>query len=259
MAEIQDFEDDTSGQLDEFDAVEQKSAEQKPEEEKKIESVLPEKYRGKSVEEVIRMHQEAEKLIDRHTHEVGEVRKLADELIKSQLSSKAKEVEKAPEVDFFENPQEAIRQQIENNPRLQAAEAYAIEARQQQAKQEFFRRHPDAGSILSETGFQEWVKASRVRSQLFDLANNYDIDAGDELLSTYKELKSVRQQKTVVADTAVRNQSMKAASVETGGSGESSQKIYRRADLIRLNMRDPAKYAAMSEDIMRAYAEGRVK
>ena len=39
---------------------------------------LPEKYRSKTLEEVIRMHQEAEKLIGKQAQEVGEVRKLAE-------------------------------------------------------------------------------------------------------------------------------------------------------------------------------------
>jgi hypothetical protein len=52
---------------------------------------------------------------------------------------------------------------------------------------------------------------------------------------------------------------LQAAAVDTGGSGESSRKIYRRADLIRLKMTNPAKYEAMSDEILAAYAEKRVK
>jgi hypothetical protein len=52
---------------------------------------------------------------------------------------------------------------------------------------------------------------------------------------------------------------MKAAAVDTGGTGESGKKIYRRADLIRLKMTDPNRYDALSDEIMAAYQEGRVK
>ena len=64
------------------------------------------------------MHQEAEKLIGRQAQEVSEVRKLADELLKRQLSSSAApEIEQnAPEVDFFENPQVAVKRAIESDP-----------------------------------------------------------------------------------------------------------------------------------------------
>jgi hypothetical protein len=79
------------------------------------------------------------------------------------------------------------------------------------------------------------------------------------LLSTYKELRVVKQQQVAKVDTTARDQSLKAASVDTGGSGETTRKVYRRADLIRLKMRDPVKYDAMSDEIMAAYSEGRVK
>ena len=71
---------------------------------------LPDKYRDKSLEDIVRMHQEAEKLIGKQAQEVGEVRKLADELIKQNLSSKQQPIkEDEPEVDFFENPQKAVQ------------------------------------------------------------------------------------------------------------------------------------------------------
>lgn len=248
MAEIQDFDDEVS----EIEAVE-KQQEVAPE---PVE--LPSKYKGKSVEDVVRMHQEAEKLIERQGREVGEVRKLADELIKSQLTPKA-EVEKPKEVDFFENPQEAIRQQIESNPRVIAAENYARQMQAEQSKQRLAQMHPDIQEIVTDAGFRDWVNASRVRTQLFQQADNYDLDAANELLSTYKELRGVRQKNIAAVDNTVRDKTLKAAAVDTGGSGESSQKVFRRADLIRLKMRDPAKYEAMSDEIMAAYQSGRVK
>jgi hypothetical protein len=183
---------------------------------------------------------------------------LPDKLIKSQLIPKA-EPEKPKEVDFFENPQEAIRQQIENNPRVLAAEQYAKQVQAEQSRQRLMQIHPDVQQIVGDAGFQEWVKASRVRTQLFQQADNYDVDAAHELLSTYKELRGVRQRVVSEAENTARDKALKAAAVDSGGSGESSQKIYRRADLIRLKMRDPAKYEARSDEIMAAYASGRVK
>ena len=52
---------------------------------------------------------------------------------------------------------------------------------------------------------------------------------------------------------------MKAAQVDVGGSGESSKRVYRRADLIRLKMTDPQRYETLSDEIMQAYSEGRVR
>ena len=252
MAEMQDLD---SSDIGEIEAVEAKD------EPKSIVSEvldLPEKYKGKSVNDVVRMHQEAEKLIERQGREVGEVRKLADELIKSQLTPKPV-VEQPKEVDFFENPQEAIRQQIENHPRVQAAEQFARQAQMEQAKQKFAQLHPDAQQIVQDDGFKAWVGASKVRQQMFQQADAYDLDVANELLSTYKELRAVKQQKVAEVDNTARDKTLQAASVETGGSGESGKKIYRRADLIRLKMREPNKYEAMADEILEAYRSGRVK
>ncbi len=49
------------------------------------------------------------------------------------------------------------------------------------------------------------------------------------------------------------------SNVDVGGSGESSKKVYRRADLIQLQLRDPDRYAALSDEIMQAYIEKRVR
>ena len=252
---IQDLDD--SQEIGELEAVEQQQEPQQVRE-PEPEPELPEKYRGKSPAEIARMHQEAEKLLARQSQEVGEVRKLADELIKSQLVKKP-EAEKPKEVDFFENPQEAIRRAVESNPEVMAAKQYAVAAQRQLAQQQLVQKHPDMPQVVQDPDFINWVKGSRVRTQLFQQADAYDLDAADELLSTYKELRGKKQQVEVKADKTARDQMLKTAAVDTGGSGESGKKVYRRADLIRLKMTNPAKYEAMEDEILAAYTEGRVK
>jgi len=249
---------DIDGEVGEFEAV----AKIQQQQELKPEYQLPDRYRGKSVEDVVKMHGEAEKLIARQAQEVGEVRKLADELIKSQLSTKPKE-ETSEEIDFFENPKEAVRRAVETNPDLVQAKQFAQEARQEQAKLKLIQMHPDFSTVVGDTGFQDWVKSSRFRSQLFNQAESYDVDAAHELLSTYKALNAGKQQQAAgqmaQSDNATRTRQVSAASVDVGGSGDMSKKSFRRADLIRLKMRDPNKYEAMQDEIMAAYAEDRVR
>lgn len=251
MAEMQDLEDESLGEIDVVN--------QEIEQRQQVEDV-PEKYRGKSVQDVIRMHEEAEKLISRQGQEVGDLRKLADDFLRSQLTqAKASEPEKPKEIDFFENPQAAIQSAIEQNPKVRAAEQYAQQMQQEQARMRLNQKHPDASGVVQDPDFQQWVKASAVRQRLFAQADAFDADAADELLSTYKEIKSLKTQRVKEIDTSSRDKAMKSASVDAGGSGESGQKMYRRADLIRLKMRDPSKYESMQDEIMAAYSEGRVK
>ena len=240
-------------ELDNKTTTEVKKEEQKPE--------VPDKYRGKSVEDIVRMHQEAEKLIGKQAQEVGEVRKLADELIKQQLSTTQQATTKEEtEVDFFEDPQKAVRSAVERHPDVLAAKDASLRLKRMEAQTKLREKHSDMDTIVQNPDFVEWVKASPTRLKLYaDADANFDTEAADELLSTFKELKSIRQQQSKNDGDAVRQQNLKAASVDVGGTGESSKKIYRRADLIRLRMTDPNRYEALSDEIMRAYAENRVK
>lgn len=228
---------------------------------------LPEKYRGKSAIEIAKMHQEAEKLIGRQANEVHEVRSLADQLLKQQLESKAREtkpIEESLEEDFFADPASAVNRQVEKHPAVLEARQAALEMKRMKTAQQLASKHPDFATIASDTGFQDWVKSSAIRLNLFAKADaEFDFESADELLSTYKELKQIKQQnqstQTAAVESKAQEQAMRAATVDVGGAGESSRKVYRRVDLIKLKMTDPDRYMQLSDEIMAAYAEGRVK
>lgn len=222
---------------------------------------LPEKYRAKSLEEVVRMHQEAERLIGKQAQEVGEVRKLADELIKQNLSGTLQPIkEEDPEVDFFENPQKAVQGQIDRHPDVLAARQAGMDFRRMQIQQKLNAEHPDYSQVVSDSDFHNWVKSSPIRLGLYAKADaEFDYDSANELLSTFKELRGIKAKQSDQANDAIRTKSMRAAQVDVGGSGESSKRVYRRADLIRLKMTDPSRYEALNDEILAAYAEGRVR
>jgi hypothetical protein len=47
--------------------------------------------------------------------------------------------------------------------------------------------------------------------------------------------------------------------MESGSTGSSSRKVYKRSDLIRLRIEKPEYYLENEAEYMKAYAEGRVK
>jgi hypothetical protein len=258
-------------EVQEITPQEDSTSVEQPKEETKSESVLtdiiPEKYKGKSVEEIVKMHQEAEKLIGRQANEVHEVRSLADQLLKQQLETQAKQakpIEESLEEDFFADPASAVNRQVEKHPAVLEARQAALEMKKMKTAQQLSTKHPDFATIASDAGFQDWVKSSAIRINLFAKADaEYDFESADELLSTYKELRQIKQQNQAAQSAAVESksqeQAMKAATVDVGGAGETSRKVYRRADLIKLRMTDPDRYMQMSDEIMQAYSEGRVK
>lgn len=100
--------------------------EQPPQEE----PTLPDKYQGKSLEQVVQMHQEAEKLLGRQSSEVGELRKVVDDYITSQTEQPApqqKTVEPEDDIDYFTDPQAAVNRAIENHPKIKEAQEYSTQ------------------------------------------------------------------------------------------------------------------------------------
>jgi hypothetical protein len=105
------------------------------------------------------------------------------------------------------------------------------------------------------------VGESQFRTNLLRQADrNFDYEAADEIFSLWKDRQSLIGQ-TVNAEKSSRNSALKAASTggASGTSETNSKKIFRRADIIKLMKNDPDRYTAMSDEIMLAYAEGRVK
>jgi hypothetical protein len=230
------------------------------------EAAIPEKYKGKSLDEIVKMHQEAEKLIGRQAQEVGEVRKLADELIKQQLNTNKQDTQPRAEdneIDYFADPDKAVNHAVENNPVVRQLKEQAEMQTRQQAAAQLQAKFPNFQDIVASEDFANWIKTSKVRLDLFAKANNYDFDSAEELLDTYTQLRGVKAQQAddtlKKGEEVKRNQTLRAATVQKGGTGEVGKPIYRRVDLIRLRMQDPERYNAMQDDIMAAYNEGRVK
>lgn len=235
-----------------------------PELEQSTEEELPDKYKGKSTAEIVRMHQEAEKLLGRQSSEVGELRKVVDDYIQTQLSTtnapKTTD-EQQEEIDFFSDPEKAVDNAISNHPKIKQAEQASVEYQQKTAMSELQKRHPDMKDILSDGKFVDWIKASKIRTQLFAQADqDYDYEAADELFSTWKERQQIVSQ-TANNEKQQRKDALKAASTGNArGSGEKpSKKIYRRSDIIKLMKDNPERYLALSDEIMQAYQERRVR
>jgi hypothetical protein len=255
----------------EFNDVEELSEEQQEPEavaaEEKPEVVIPDKYQGKSVEDIVKMHQEAEKLIGKQAQEVGEVRRLADELLKRELAqNKAVETpQEDTEVDYFSDPVSAVNQAVEKHPAIAEARQQAQSIKQQQVTQRLNQEFPNFNEITQDPKFFEWVKASPVRTRLFTEAHSqFDYESAVELLSTWNMINPSQPKQTSSPELVAESKKgtandLRTAAVNTGSPAPSSRKTYRRADLINLRLRDPARYEAMSDEIMAAYAEGRVK
>lgn len=236
---------------------------EEPKVEEKVETKpedVPEKYRGKSLKDIVSMHQEAERLIGRQGSEVGELRKVVDDFIKTQTAKESK-TQEAPVSDdeFFVEPQSAVKRAIDNHPAIKEAQQATLLMKRDQTLAQLRSEFPNVSDIVQSPDFAEWIKNSRVRTELFARAETqFDYDSAKELLSTWNEKQSITKK---VAETSKvdRDQQLKAADIGSQGATESvAKKKYRRSDIIKLMQTDPDKYDAMSLEIMAAYKEGRV-
>ena len=205
------------------------------------------------------MYQESEKLIGKQGNEVGELRRIVDDFIKSQVVNK-KEAEEPEEVDFYGDPEKAVKKAIENHPSVKQAQEAAIAMRRAETISKLESKYGDITAIASDESFQEWVKGSKVRMQLLAQAETqFDYDAADELLSNWTERTKVAKEVSQQVKQE-RSSQLKAADAGSKGNTEgTSKKIYRRSDIIELMQKNPSRYAALQDEILKAYSEGRVK
>jgi|TARA_R110000803_G_scaffold199612_1_gene263693 hypothetical protein len=231
------------------------------EEQASPEDDIPDKYKGKSTADIVRMHQEAEKLLGRQSSEVGELRSVVDSYIQTQLDTTSTPEETEEDIDFFSDPDKAVARAIKNHPSIKAAEKQTQQYKQSTAMSQLTSKHPEMQDIVSDPKFVEWIKGSKIRTQLFAQADTqYDYDAADELFSNWKERQGAINQ-TVATEKTERKKAVKNASNgNTAGSGEAnSRKVYRRSDIIKLMKDDPERYLSLSDEITQAYATGRVR
>jgi len=230
------------------------------------ESTIPEKYAGKSLEEVIEMHQNAEKILGKQGMEVGHQRKLIDSLMATQQQAPEaitpKEEPVPFEDQFYADPANAVNSAIEKHPDVVKAKETRAMQNQALNQAQLESAHPDFMEIVESNDFRNWVGASKIRQELFRTADSYDFESANELFTTWKQINMASKTAEVKKKEKVkREKALQKTSSETRSSGDSvgGKKIYRRADLINLQVTDPTRYATLADEIQSAYAEGRVK
>jgi hypothetical protein len=227
----------------------------------------PEKYAGKSLEDVIGMHQNVEQEYGRQANEVGSQRKLIEQLLAAQEQANQPTMPAEEPVDFednfYDDPAKAVNSAIENHPDIIRAKEERFKNAQQANLSQLENTHPDFMQVVGDTDFQKWIGKSSIRTELFRKADaEYDFNSANELIGTWKQISMIDKTKEVKkAEKVKRQKAMRQTSSETRSSGDSvgGKKMYRRSDLINLQVSDPGRYADLADEIQLAYMEGRVR
>jgi len=230
--------------------------------EAEIKDELPQKFQGKEAADIAKSYLELEKELGRKNNEVGELRKLTDEILQQQLENPTKnETETSIDLDdLLENPNDVVTKAIDSNPTIAKLQEQMQQAVIAEKRKGFEGKHTDWNDVLQSGDFQSWVTSSPVRQNMFANANqSYDYAVLDEVFSLYKDVRGAAKEKAEETASTKRKKALNDTSVEKGSTGEVTKKVYRRADLIRLKQTNPQRYSDMSEEIYLAYQEGRVK
>ena len=234
---------------------------------------LPEKYKGKSVEEIVEMHRNLESLYGRMANDLGKQRQITDQLLdlKREEDLAKNQPTTVPEIDsadLLDNPTQVLDEYISaktgETERQYLDRISALEA--SLAQQNFMSKHSDVNDITATEDFNTYLSRSPLRMELAQRAAQGDYVAADQLMTDYKDYASIARQADPDTSTTSDLDAARAASLEGGQNANSVQKqttgkTYRRVDLIDLKMRKPEVYGdpAFQAEIVKAYQEGRVK
>lgn len=239
-----------------------------------LEPTIPEKYKGKSVTDIINMHLNAEKKISEQGQQLGELRVQVDQVLGLRPDNvKPKDKPKVTTEDLFNDPNSALEKVITNsevaekvdktNERVQALERTI-------GQTDFESRYPNFMDDVNNEEFRNWVGANKARaSLLLDLNNNFNFEAGIALWDMWKERQELAKPAQIKEqDTNVRRTIKDASTVRNSPTLEGRKPIYSRAKLLELQAKslqgDPAARARWNDpefqkEYHAAYAEGRVK
>lgn len=230
---------------------------------------LPEKYKGKQVNEVIEMHQNSEKRLGQLQNEVGQLRGLVKDLSDIQrsepeLQTQEQEVDVSRD-ELLDNPTEAVRKIVQpeferqEKTRRESAAKTIFEAEEAALMQEF----GDMEAIVATTEFRTFAGRTPSRQRDLEVAATgtgvESIRAARRLLEDFSDFQEQTASDTKTEPTPVDE--ARNASTERGGTGAptSTKPQIFESDVIALINSDPAKYRSPSfqAELLDAIKEGR--
>lgn len=240
-----------------------------------VEDTLPEKLRGKTREEIASMYVNLESINGRMANDLGAQRRLTDQFLELKRSQDLAGQKPRPQVkvdELLDKPTETLERfsaereaalERQLNERLAALEGNI-------ARTAFVQKHSDYEKIANDPAFVNWIQSSQYRMRAAHAAYQGDWNAADELLSEYKSRQQGSTQ-TRGADAPQRPApnlgAARAASLESSsaaGAGPNSKADaprFTRVELMELRLHNPDKYydESFQREVLKAYAEGRVK
>lgn len=202
---------------------------------------IPEKYRGKTLEEVIAMNEELVRKASRLGNEVGQLRQFRQTAELELQKSKPVEKKEVNVDALLENPAEAVETVIGQSRQIRELTEKVESISGGQARKQFETSHPNYEQDLQNEEFIEWAMKNPVRKALATAADRYDFVAANQLWSMWQErqdlVKETEDTKKAQAK-AVKEKKLRDGTLESGtGNSTETKKIFSRREIRDLKTR----------------------
>tara|TARA_R100000005_G_scaffold96612_1_gene85132 strand:+ start:1188 stop:2006 length:819 start_codon:yes stop_codon:yes gene_type:complete len=260
LAAVEQLEGEKQANNEEQPVVEEPAPQENTED-----TAVPPKFKGKSVDEILESYQNLEQQYGKQGNELGELRKLADSLIQKNLQESQNTVQKEElklsEDDFLNDPVSSVRKIVQES--LEPIKEAISQTTADTTMSRLQAKHPDIEEIVKDLDFQKWVMESVPRQEMWQKASSGDFNYADEIFSQYKSLTGIKQKQVQEQTRTEKERELQAATAVASGSSKDAvnqgKPMYKRSELIRLQLEDPKRYADLQPEIFQAYQEGRVR
>lgn len=233
---------------------------------------IPERFRGKSAEEIANSYVELERKFSQQGNDLGQMRKTLDEFIRLQSEATAtkqdsQQSEPQPKTidDLYSDTEGTIREVVDKaaGERLEKVEQELAKTRLEAELAEITRDFPTWRQDTQSEEFLEWVKRDPIRLQTAIIASEQsNTAAARSLISTYYEVQAAKK----AANELSRKAALRDGTLEgpSGSHGGTEQTFSRRALMEKRIAAKRGDDAAAQylldnrEAIAIAYEEGRI-
>lgn len=238
-----------------------------PDTQDKVSPAVPAKYQGKSVDDIIAMHQNAERKIAEQGSELGAMRKLVMQPIPEKTTPT---IARTPvTVDALVNdPDKAILDAVNSSPvvkKLDETNQRLDALDESVAYGNFSEKHTTWQTDIQDPAFLAWVAKNPVRAHLAQLADQRNFNAANDLWNMWDEFKEA----STPAKPDIREKKLEAAKVTRQGGAEpkTTGTIYSSQKLMDLRQKAwsgsddaaAARWKEIQPDLIQAYKENRVR
>lgn len=234
------------------------------------------KYAGKSPEELIEMHRNAERVIGRQSQEIGTLRRVSDQILdlkKPTTETKKEEPRQPVTVDqLLNDPEKALHSAVNSSEAATLAKSADERVSRLEAsitQERFVSKHKNFQQDLEDPSFKEWVAKNPVRVGLGNAAaQNADWKAAEALWDLWEEHKDLTKPAGKQTQTTQGAKPVPKTVKGSPSEGVPAEATYSRAKLMELRIKvqqgDAAANARWSDPefqrrMHQAYADGRVR